>query len=342
MITNQDIVKIAGKIAGVLIGLMAIVLFFFYYIFIAPPIFEIDSSSGNATFSREKFIVVDSGQGPTSVARELRALGIVKSDWFAEKLILNYLRRNGESIKIGYYVFEYPQNVFTVAKRLANADFGYAPVKVTIPEGANSDLLAKIFASKMPNINEETLAKLAQEKEGYLYPETYFFPPNVTTEKDIVDRLALAFEQTIAKPMDADIKDWSARTGRDLSDLMTMASILEEEVRTTEDKKIVADLLWRRIKEGMPLQVDATLAYVIHKTSAQMTLADLKKDNPYNTYTNKGLPPGPISNPSKDSILAAMNPTPNKYVFYLSDKDGITHFSKTLDEHNRLKNKYLR
>lgn len=121
-----------------------------------------------------------------------------------------------------------------------------------------------------------------------------------------------------------------------------MASILEGEVRTFEDRKIVSDLLWRRIKIGMPLQVDATFSYINQKTTAELTLNDLKIDSPYNTYKYRGLPPTPISNPGMETLLAAAKPTANVYVFFLNDKDGTSHFSKTYAEHLKLKNKYLK
>jgi UPF0755 protein len=121
-----------------------------------------------------------------------------------------------------------------------------------------------------------------------------------------------------------------------------MASILEAEVQTDADRAMVADLLWRRLEMGMALQVDCTLGYVLHKTSAELTLADLKADNPYNTYVYRGLPPTPISNPGAKSIEAALRPMANEHLFYLSDKDGITHFAETYEEHLANKKKYLR
>ena len=125
-----------------------------------------------------------------------------------------------------------------------------------------------------------------------------------------------------------------------IREIITMASILEEEVRTSEDRKIVAGILWKRIKMGIPLQVDAVFPYITQRKDRTITREDLKIDSPYNTYLNKGLPPGPISNPSLDAIIATINPVETKYLFIFQTK-GITHFASTLKEHNNIE-KYLR
>jgi UPF0755 protein len=116
---------------------------------------------------------------------------------------------------------------------------------------------------------------------------------------------------------------------------------LEKEVRTKVDMAMVADLFLRRMKIGMPLQADSTLTYVTGKTSAELTMNDLRATDPYNSYKNLGLPPTPISNPGINAIRGAIKPEPNNYIFFLSDIDGTTHFSETYDEHLRLKKKYL-
>lgn len=121
-----------------------------------------------------------------------------------------------------------------------------------------------------------------------------------------------------------------------------MASLLEEEARTTETRKMVSGILWKRLSAGMPLQVDAVFPYIIGKNTFEITLKDLEFDSPYNTYKYKGLPPGPISNPGKDSILAAIYPTKSDYWFYLSDKNGLMHYAITFDEHKINKAKYLK
>jgi UPF0755 protein len=122
-----------------------------------------------------------------------------------------------------------------------------------------------------------------------------------------------------------------------------MASIIEKEVRSTSDMKIVSGIFWNRIKNGQALQSCATLAYVLGVNKAQYSLEDTKVDSLYNTYKYRGLPPGPIANPGLDAITAAIYPESTNYNYFLSDPaTGKTIYSKTLDEHNANKYKYLK
>ena len=111
---------------------------------------------------------------------------------------------------------------------------------------------------------------------------------------------------------------------------------------TDKDHKIISGILWKRIGMNMPLQVDAPFLYILGKTSAELTLADLKKDSPYNTYVNRGLPIGPIGNPGFSALRAAVFPASSPYLYYLSDNEGIMHYAKTFEEHKANKEKYLR
>jgi UPF0755 protein len=120
-----------------------------------------------------------------------------------------------------------------------------------------------------------------------------------------------------------------------------MASLLEKEARNATEAKTVAGILWKRISLGKPLQVDAPFLYVLGKTSAQLTTRDLTKDGPYNTYTRKGLPVGPIGNPGIAMIQAALNPIASQYLYYLHDRNGVIHYAKTYEGHLQNKKKYL-
>ncbi|HEY1037344.1 MAG TPA: endolytic transglycosylase MltG [Candidatus Paceibacterota bacterium] len=277
--------------------------------------------------------VVDKGQNARSVAQELKASGAVRSAFMTQNLILFFGGEN--KVKAGYYQFDAPESAFQVAKRIVEGDFGYTPVRLTIPEGSDSKRIAMLAGQKFPSISTSTLLQLAVAKEGYLFPETYFFSP-IATPEEIIKAMDSQFKAKI-KPYEAEI----ASSTRSLDDIIKLASILEREVQTDEDMKKVAYLLLQRMERGMALQVDATLMYVTGRGSADLTLTDLRADGDYNSYTRKGLPPTPIGNPGIRSIEAALRPEPNDYVFYLSDKDGITHFSKTYDQHLKLKAKYI-
>ena len=126
-----------------------------------------------------------------------------------------------------------------------------------------------------------------------------------------------------------------------LKDIVIMASILEAEARTTETRRIIAGILWKRLDIGMPLQVDAAFQYIDGKTTFQLATSDLETDSPYNTYTRKGLPPTPITNPGLDAILATITPIKTPYLYYLTDKDGKMHYAVTHEGHLANKEKYL-
>jgi UPF0755 protein len=139
-------------------------------------------------------------------------------------------------------------------------------------------------------------------------------------------------------PLSADI----AAFGKSLSDIVILASLLEEEARTTNTRRTIAGILWKRLAIGMPMQVDAAFAKVNGKNTYQLTEDDLKTDHPYNTYTRAGLPPGPITNPGIDALHAALRPVETDWLYYLSDSDGNMHYARTHDEHLRNKRLYIR
>jgi UPF0755 protein len=151
--------------------------------------------------------------------------------------------------------------------------------------------------------------------------------------RDIVLKMLSNFKEKI---------DNTSIKGKTIFEIINMASLIEKEVRTFEDKKIVSGILWKRLEIGMPLQVDATIAYITKKKTTRISLEELKIDSPYNTYLYKGLPLGPISNPGLSSIVASINPEKSDFLFYLSTLEGETVFSRNLTEHNIAKQKYLK
>jgi UPF0755 protein len=210
---------------------------------------------------------------------------------------------------------------------------------VTIPEGFSSiDIVNALKLEKrFTKLDLKEFEKLAAPKEGYLFPDTYFFLPNITAQ-EAVDAMLRNYSErieTLASEMFV--------FGRSESDIIKMASIIEEEARTEESRRIIAGILWKRLDDGMPLQVDAAFAFVNgKKDSALLTLDDLKIDSPYNTYTNKGLPPTPIANPGLASIKATITPIETDYYYYLTDKEGNMRYGVNHDQHVANKDRYLR
>jgi UPF0755 protein len=196
--------------------------------------------------------------------------------------------------------------------------------------------ISNILSPKLKNFSEVDFLKYSPEKEGYLFPDTYFFGLNADSA-DVIKEMQDNFNGKIKT-----VEPEMIAFGKPENDVITMASILEEEARTQEDWQIISGILWKRIKIGMPLQVDSTLGFVTGKPSSQLTVSDLKMDSPYNTYTNKGLPPTPIASPGLQTITAALTPTPTPYLYYLSDQNGVIHYAASFADHIRNREKYLK
>lgn len=235
----------------------------------------------------------------------------------------------------GDFSFEKKQSVFQVARMITGGKFGAAQTKITIPEGSSSQDVGRIIQKAIPSWNADEFVAKAKGSEGYLFPETYFVFKTITPD-GMIERLKKEYENRVAPLRLAMV---SAKKSE--SQIVTMASILEKEARNAEEARIISGILWKRIEKGIPLQVDAPFLYTLGKTSEQLTTSDLQKDGPYNTYTRKGLPKGPIGNPGLATIDAAIHPVNSPYYYYLHDNKGVVHYAKTHDEHVQNKKKYL-
>ena len=185
---------------------------------------------------------------------------------------------------------------------------------VTIPEGFNLNQIADTASSKLANFNKINFVLETKGLEGYLFPDTYFFLKNAN-EKDVLKLMSENFEKKITlllPPINA--------SGHSEKDIITMASLLEREAKGNANLDIVSGILWKRIKIGMPLQVDAAPE----------------------TYKTNGLPKNPICNPGLSAITSAIYPQSSPYLYYLHDKNGVVHYAKTFAEHEANIKKYLK
>lgn len=280
------------------------------------------------------FVTISSGESLSSVAKELKSKKIIKSSILFKSLVI--LSAGEQKMIAGDYYFNQPISTFTVSSRLINGRLNLTQVKVTIPEGLSMEQTSKIIQSKLPEFSVADFMKYSPEKEGYLFPDTYFFKPNVSAG-EVIEIMENNFKDKI-KTIESKI----LASGKSEKEIITMASILEEEARTLKDWQIISGILWKRINIGMPLQVDASLGYVINKGSNQLTIADLKNKSPYNTYTHKGLPPTPIASPGLQTITAAITPVKTPYLYYLSDKNGVIYYAATFEDHIINRGKYLK
>lgn len=302
----------------------ALLIVIFYVIFLASP----------RNFPTGLIYDLKSGQNLSVLADDLHSKNIIKSEFFFKGLV--FLISGNSRVLEGNYAMPKVQNVITLAWRFANGDTEIAPMKITIPEGLNSYEIADLLYKNLQTFDKKAFLEYAKKYEGYLFPDTYMITPG-TKENKIVDMMTANFDTQI-KTLDTEIKTFD----KPLSDVIKMASIIEEEARTQETRQIIAGILWKRIALGMPLQVDVSFKYINGKTTATLTLDDLKIDSPYNSYTHKGLLPTPISNPGLGAIKAAIEPVKTQYLYFLTDYAGNMHYAKTFEEHVANKAKYLK
>lgn len=316
-----------AKKCTVLLIALSIVISAFYIVFIKPP----------KNFPQDTVVSIPQGETLSGVAYNLSKKGALRS-MFAFKSFF-VLFGGAKGLKAGDYYLEGSQNAITLAWRMTHSDYGLKNIKITIPEGWSSFEISAFIAKdkRFAHFNAKEFTKIAAPYEGYLFPDTYLFLPNVTAQ-NVLDAMLANYKERI-ESLAAQITVF----GRSIKDVIIMASIIEEEARTEESRRTIAGILWKRFDEGMLLQVDAAFAFVNgKKASSDLTLDDLKIDSPYNTYVYKGLPPGPISNPGLGAISATIRPIKTPYYFYLSDKQGNMHYGVTHDEHVENKFKYLK
>ena len=290
-----------------------ILLFLIYFLTFAAPL----------NFPSASLLKVPDGSSAGQVAVLLKEKNIINSTWLFN--IIERLYGKNTQIVSGEYFFPGPEDIFTVVRRLVRGDRELVPVRVRVPEGATAGQTADLLVQDIPDFDGTTFLALAKPKEGMLFPDTYLFLPGEDPSL-VVDTFINNFQNHLNEP---ELAAAIVTFGKSQSDVLTMASIVEREAATTEDRHMVAGILWHRIAVGMRLQVDAVFPYIIGVNSLQLTKADLLTDSPYNTYLHAGLPPGPIANPSLDSLLATVEPTKTNNLYYLSDLHGIMHFCAT-------------
>jgi UPF0755 protein len=299
-------------------------------VFLSPP----------PDFPTNQVITIAKGKTFAEVAGEFENESLIRSAFLFESLA--WLFGKQAEVKAGEYFFEKKLNALELMEKITSDSYRNNLTKITIPEGYNLRDIGLLFEDRGIWPAEE-LWKAAgfpateNSKEGYLFPDTYYLPITISPQS-LTEIMLETFNKKVVQELGADIKN----SGRSLSEIIKMASILEEEAMTKEDREIISGILWKRLDKGMALQVDAVFPYIIGKNSFELTLEDLKIDSPYNTYLYKGLPPTPITNPGLGSIKAALYPSETEYWYYLSDKKSKVHYSVTYEEHLRKKEKYLR
>jgi UPF0755 protein len=282
-------------------------------------------------------VIIERGDGFNKVADELLSAGVVDS-----KLMLKIparFRGLDKRLTVGRYDFTGENSCRTVLDKLARADF--LKIKVTIPEGTTIWGAASILQRQMGFDSAQTVAFntdsafLAEFKlpclEGYLYPETYFFPWGGSARSVLAEMIDLFHATTDSI--------WPAAIVNGLSrhEAIILASIIEAETKLSGEHGKVSSVYNNRLARGMKLDADPTVIYGLGGLDRPLWTRDLQKPSPYNTYMNKGLPPTPINSPGLVSIRAALNPERTDYLFFVADNTGGHVFSRTNAEHNGAK-----
>lgn len=292
------------------------------------------------------------GSGVHKISGDLFSSGIIRSKfWFETYIWRKKLDRN---FSTGIYELSPNMSIRQIVAMLTNP--GGSELEITIIEGWNNREIADYLESAGLSIKESFLNVVGSnlgayaadydflhdkpksaDLEGYLFPDTYRVYKNSTA-----DQIARKMLNNFGYKLSNDLRESIKHQNKTIFEIVTLASILEKEVITSEEKKMVADIFYKRLRDGIAMQSDATINYITGKGLTRPTIDDLAVDNLFNTYKYSGLPPGPISNPGMESIEAAISPTPNPYYYFLTTQDGTVIYSKTYSEHLANKQKYLK
>ena len=293
-----------------------------------------------------KEVLISEGATFRSVATELRKDGIISD--VNSFIVLGRIKGVTRKIRAGFYSFNTqmrPLEVLDVLKQGKIIEY-----QVVIPEGYDMDKVAGAVAATGIVTKEEFLKKASDPAfvhslgiagntlEGYLFPATYFFPKGLTLE-GMIKQMVTKFRGVFGD----ELKTRAAEIGMTEYQVVTLASIIEREAFLDSERMLISAVNHNRMKLGIPLQSDPTVIYSLERKGrwkGDLTKEDLRSDDPYNTYRHQGLPPGPIANPGKPSIIAALYPADVDYIYFVSKNDGTHYFSSSLAEHNRAVQKY--
>jgi UPF0755 protein len=294
----------------------------------------------------EQFVELVQGDGSQTMARKLTEAGVIRDRWAFRVAV--WRRGAGRRLKAGEYRFDRPMTVEDVVDKIARGDVYQR--SITFPEGLSIAEMSRLFESHGFGPAADFVAaardaslirdldRAAKDLEGYLFPETYLLARRAGPT-ELVQMMVRRFRQVLTDDMAASLR----RQGRSLREAVTLASIVEKETASADERPTVAGVYRKRLEIGMPLQCDPTVIFALERLGryhGNLTRENLQVDSPYNTYKYPGLPPGPIASPGRSSLEAAVSPREVDYLYFVSRNDGTHVFAATLDEHNRNVRKY--
>lgn len=290
-----------------------------------------DAPTGEAL---PRTFVIEEGMTVADITQKAEAEGFVHSSLLLYAL-LSYFHDPTE-LFAGSYLISTKLSAGEFADKLAAKDIVIDTVAVTIPEGTRARDIGLIASKALTNFDAAAFTTLAGVHEGYLFPETYHVPAKYSEEELLKLLMTTYTEKTVP------IHELLMANSLGEDGVITLASIVEREANDSESMRMVAGILQNRLREGMPLQADASMEYILDKPLSELTPADLEKDTLYNTYRYRGLPPTAIGNPGLEAIAAVLEPTKSDYFFYITDNEGVFHYARTFDEHRVNIATYLR
>ena len=301
------------------------------------------------------FVMLRPGYSTHRIASELKSAGVIRSE---EAFILWHYFHRHRSLKAGEYLFEKPANIIDLQKRFRRGDVYFHTV--VVPEGFTMfDIARAIEAAGLGSADDflrvsqsntaliADLAPNARSLEGYLFPDTYQFS-RMQTMQDLAAVMVRQFRQVARQiglipspPGQAE----SGQTNDDIERTVIMASIVEKETAVAEERALVASVYYNRLAKKIALDADPSIIYaelIAGAYQGALHHADMQFKSPYNTYRNPGLPPGPIGNPGKSALEAAMHPAQSDYYYFVADAEGHHRFARTIEEHNKNVDAYRR
>lgn len=294
----------------------------------------------------EQFVELLQGDSSQTMARKLADAGVLRDRWAFRVAV--WRRGAGRRLKAGEYRFERPMTPEEVVDKVARGDVYQR--SITFPEGLSIKEMSRVFESRgFGSASDFVVAArdaalvsdldpAAKDLEGYLFPETYLLARRAGAT-ELVQMMVRRFRQVLTDDMAESLR----RQRRSVREAVTLASVVEKETASADERPVVAGVYRKRLEIGMPLQCDPTVIFALERLGryhGNLTRENLQVDSPYNTYKYPGLPPGPIASPSRSSLEAAVSPREVDYLYFVSRNDGTHVFAATLDEHNRNVRKY--
>jgi len=311
--------------------------------YFCTDMYSFTNHPADSTKPQKVIFTIDSGQSFNKIVDNLFRQRLISS-MMKFKLIAR-IKKSDRKLIAGEYELSATMSPLAILTQLTDGSVRLH--RLSIPEGFNINQIAETvelagFCDKQSFINAatdeafvRTMKIAASTFEGFLFPDTYYFSNDVSSQQ-IIDAMVARFNKAF-------LPEWQARAkkiGFSVNETITLASIIEKETGVASERPIISSVFHNRLKRKMRLATDPTVIYGIKNFNGNITKKDLQTYTPYNTYMITGLPPGPIANPGSESIKAALYPADTKYLYFVSKRDKTHYFSSTLTEHNKAVRKY--